>query len=112
MLADPDVLTVLNVAEMLECPTTLVEALALNHVLPGLKLGGAYGVWVFPKSALLHVLNTLALQNMTVDASEQPASAALAALRPVGVELPPRTAQRPRPVLVSVPAAPVEPERA
>lgn len=99
-----EVLTTKNVADLLDCGEDQVELLARRRELPGLKFGRG---WVFPKAALLHVLNNDAIGAMNkpampADPAEQPATAARAAVVPVGVELPPRRGVRQAPPPLSV----------
>lgn len=106
-----DVLSPNHAADLLECSVEQVELLTRRGELPGLK----YGVgWIYPKQALLLVLNNRALEQMAKraapDPAEHPASAARAAVVPVGTELPPRRNARQTPPTLSV--VPSPPERA
>lgn len=54
-----DVLTVSDVAALLDCAETTIEALAQERTLPGIKPGRSR---VFPREALLAALNRQALE--------------------------------------------------
>lgn len=106
-----DVLCSAQVAELLLCTEEQVELLTRQRVLPGLKFGRG---WVYPKAALLHVLNQNAISLMgtpaVFDPETHPASAARAAVVPQGVELPARNKRQTPPTLSVV--QPTEPESA
>lgn len=53
-----DILTEKEVADLLDCESTTVQEKARNAELPGLKYGRS---WVFPRSALMEVLNAKAM---------------------------------------------------
>ncbi len=55
-----DILTVEQVAGLLDCEPGTVQNKARDNELPAIKFGRS---WVFPKSALLEVLHTKALAN-------------------------------------------------
>jgi excisionase family DNA binding protein len=55
-----DILTVDQVAALLDCTAVTVETKARKAELPAVKYGRS---WVFPRSALLEVLHAKALQN-------------------------------------------------
>lgn len=55
-----DVLDDVAVAKLLDCDTKTVQEKARCGLLPGIKIGRS---WRFPRQALLHVLNKMALQN-------------------------------------------------
>lgn len=57
----PDVLTVAAVAALLDCEPDTVEARTRERQLPGLKFGRS---WVYPREALLRVLNEQAAAGM------------------------------------------------
>lgn len=82
----PDVLTVPTVAELLDCSVDTVEDEARQRRLPGLKFGRS---WVFPRAALLQVLDQRALAHVVTAAA--PASPPPA---PKVVPMVPRPAQR------------------
>lgn len=107
MPANTEILASASVAEMLGCTEEQVELLARQRQLPGLKFGRG---WIFPAGALLHVLNQRAIQEMSapveLDPAEHPASAARAAVVPVGVEMAPRNRRQTPPTLAVVPPAP------
>lgn len=95
-----EVLSTQAVAALLSCGEDQVELLARQQELPGLKFGRA---WVFPKGALLHVLNNKAVAEMQAKGDgEHPATAARAAVVPVGVELPARRGVRQAPPPLSI----------
>lgn len=81
----PDVLTVADVAQLLDCSTETVEARTRARTLPGLQFGRA---WVYPREALLEVLRQQALAHVARPA--EPASAPA----PKVVPMVPRPAQR------------------
>lgn len=66
-----DVLTVSDVAALLDCAETTVEALARERTLPGIKPGRS---WVFPREALLAALNRQALERAAHTPAPSPVS--------------------------------------
>lgn len=58
MLQPPDVLSTEQAAELLGCETDTVKEAARRRELPGLKFGRE---WVFPRAALLEIVNRQAL---------------------------------------------------
>lgn len=58
-----DILTKQQVASLLECEPETVEEKARAGVLPGIKFGRS---WVFPREALLTVLNKMAVAGRPV----------------------------------------------
>lgn len=106
-----DVLCSTQVAELLLCTEEQVELLTRQRALPGLKFGRG---WVYPKAALLHVLNQSAISLMGTpvvpNPETHPASAARAAVVPQGVELLPRNRRQQPPTLSVVSST--EPESA
>lgn len=56
-----DVLSVSEVAALMDCAEVTVEEEARRRLLPGVKLGRS---WRFPRGALLQVLNERALKNL------------------------------------------------
>ena len=55
-----DILSDIEVAEILDCETTTVHEKARTGELPGVKFGRS---WRFPRTALLEVLHQRAMQN-------------------------------------------------
>jgi excisionase family DNA binding protein len=70
-----DILTTAEVAEALDCTTETLERQTRAGMLPAVKFGRA---WVYPKIALLQVLNELAVAHVesasTADTPPAPAS--------------------------------------
>ena len=56
-----DILNEQGAAELLDCSTETVQEKARNGELPAVKYGRS---WVFPRQALLDVLNRKALENV------------------------------------------------
>lgn len=73
-----DILNESEVAELLACEPSTVQAMARARELPAVKIGRA---WRFPRAALLEVVNRMALDNTRPVA--QPPKAV--AVRPVAV---------------------------
>jgi excisionase family DNA binding protein len=65
----PLVLTTQEVANLLSCSTCTVESKARAHKLPGVKYGTS---WMFPREALLKVLNDQAMAQMVAPAPRKP----------------------------------------
>lgn len=57
----PDVLTVPQVAKLLDCSADTVEQRTRERLLPGLQFGRS---WVYPREALLDVLRQQALAHV------------------------------------------------
>lgn len=55
-----DILTADEVAQLLDCEPSTIQAQARAHELPGIKIGRS---WRFPRVALLEALNRKALEN-------------------------------------------------
>jgi len=101
MTALPDVLTVAQLAELLDCGTETIEDRTRERQLPGIKYGRS---WVYPREAVLQVLQQQALAHVrpaagTTTPSPAPADApapAQAPARPASVvSLASRPGQRP-----------------
>ena len=88
------VLTQDEVAKLLDCEPTTVQARALSGELPGLKFGRG---WVFPREALMARLNTMA-QEQAAERRGQRAAPLAAVAIPA-----PRNRRRPPPVLPDLP---------
>jgi excisionase family DNA binding protein len=86
MTALPDVLTVTEVAQLLDCSPDTVEDETRQRSLPGLKFGRS---WVYPRAALLLVLEERALAHVAT-----PAPAPAPASAPKVVPMAPRPPQR------------------
>lgn len=61
-----DILTADEVAALLDCEPSTIQAQARAHELPGIKIGRS---WRFPRVALLEVLNRKALENQVQQAA-------------------------------------------
>lgn len=83
----PEVLTVAQVAELLDCSADTIEQRTRDRQLPGLQYGRS---WVYPREALLDVLRQQALAHV------RPAAPAPASPPPAPKVLPivPRPPQR------------------
>jgi excisionase family DNA binding protein len=57
----PDIFSTKELAELLGCSEFTIGERARKGDLPGLKFGD--GGWVFPRGALIHTLNELAMQS-------------------------------------------------
>lgn len=57
----PDVLTVAQLAELLDCTEQTVQERTRERALPGVKFGRD---WVYPRDAVLRVLNDVALAHV------------------------------------------------
>ena len=55
-----DILTAQEVANLLDCKPSTIEAKARAHELPGIKIGYS---WRFPRAALMEALNRKAMEN-------------------------------------------------
>ena len=55
-----EILTEEEVAALLDCEPSTIQAKARAHELPGLKIGRS---WRFPRTALLEALNRKAMEN-------------------------------------------------
>ncbi len=55
-----EILTAQEVAELLDCKPSTIEAKARSHELPGIKIGYS---WRFPRAALMESLNRKAMEN-------------------------------------------------
>lgn len=64
----PDILSEAEAALTLGCVETTVQEHARKGTLPGLKFGE--GGWVFPRAALLHALNKMAMDQAVERASK------------------------------------------
>lgn len=112
---EPDILTTGQTARLLRCQPQTIEAAARRRELPGLKFGRE---WVFPRAALLEVLNRKALAALRPepDAHAQdgnPTSKAVPPMPPArrgGRRLPPHwplsEAEPAEPVVTSRPGRP------
>lgn len=60
-----DILTEIEVAELLDCEPSTVQQKARDREIPALKMGRS---WRFPRMALIDALNEQARQNMQRDA--------------------------------------------
>lgn len=101
MTALPDVLTVAQLAELLDCGPETIEDRTRERKLPGLKFGRS---WVYPRDAVLQVLQQQALAHVrpaggTTTPSPAPAGAPAPAQGPAQppavVALASRMQQRP-----------------
>lgn len=61
-----DILTADEVAALLDCEPSTIQAQARAHELPGIKIGRS---WRFPRVALLEALNRKALENQVPKAA-------------------------------------------
>jgi excisionase family DNA binding protein len=77
-----DILTVDQVAALLDCTPVTIEAKARDAELPAVKFGRS---WVFPRTALLEVLHAKALAN--THKVQSPKAVKVASSRPVLVGL-------------------------
>jgi hypothetical protein len=87
-----------RVSRLLRCTPQLVEEEARKGELPGLKFGRA---WIFPRRALLQVLNDQAIAQ-AISRRDPIARPALVAAK----KIKPRERRRPLPVLVDLPGHP------
>lgn len=55
-----EILTAQEVADLLDCKPSTIEAKARAHELPGIKIGYS---WRFPRAALMEALNRKAMDN-------------------------------------------------
>ena len=55
-----EILTAQEVADLLDCKPSTIEAKARSHELPGIKIGSS---WRFPRAALMEALNRKAMDN-------------------------------------------------
>ena len=55
-----EILTAQEVADLLDCKPSTIEAKARSHELPGIKIGYS---WRFPRAALMEALNRKAMDN-------------------------------------------------
>ena len=55
-----DILTAQEVANLLDCKPSTIEAMARAHELPGIRIGHS---WRFPRVALMEALNRKAMEN-------------------------------------------------
>ena len=55
-----EILTAQEVANLLDCKPSTIEAKARAHELPGIKIGYS---WRFPRAALMEALNRKAMEN-------------------------------------------------
>ena len=90
----PDMLTVADLATLLDCNTATVEDRTRARQLPGLKFGRS---WVYPRDAVLEVLRQQALAHVRTPGglSKVAAHSAVAAAQKIAV-VPQRPAPRPR----------------
>lgn len=82
----PDMLTVPQLAELLDCTTDTVEERTRERTLPGLKYGRS---WVYPRDAVLEVLRQQALAHVRPEVGAQHAAPA-----PKPLAIAPRPAKR------------------
>lgn len=95
-----DVLHSAEAAELLNCSVEQVQLLARQKQLPAVQFGRD---WVFPRQALMFVLNNKALENMGAQAANDSGV-------PTGVQPQPSVQRRHTPpVLGVVPKTPKEP---
>lgn len=85
----PDVLTVAQMAELLDCTQETVEDKTRERTLPGLKFGRS---WVYPREAVLEVLRQQALAHVRPPAAPPTPSSTT----PRVVPMLPKPAQRQR----------------
>jgi excisionase family DNA binding protein len=64
-----DVLCEAEVAQLLDCEPSTIQTKARENELPGVKYGRS---WLFPRAALLEVLNRQAMQNLTAKPKPSP----------------------------------------
>lgn len=83
----PEVLTVAQLAELLDCTQETVEDRTRERTLPGLKFGRS---WIYPREAVLEVLRLQALAHV------RPPAPAPASSAPRVVPMAPKPAQRQR----------------
>lgn len=81
----PEVLTVAQLAELLDCTQETVEDRTRERTLPGLKFGRS---WIYPREAVLEVLRLQALAHV------RPPAPAPASSAPRVVPMAPKPAQR------------------
>lgn len=77
-----DILTADEVAALLDCEPSTIQAQARAHELPGIKIGRS---WRFPRVALLEALNRKALENQI----QQAAAPTAVTRKPAGRRAPP-----------------------
>ncbi|TYK73134.1 helix-turn-helix domain-containing protein [Comamonas sp. Z3] len=77
-----DILTADEVAALLDCEPSTIQAQARAHELPGIKIGRS---WRFPRVALLEALNRKALENQI----QQAAAPKAVTRKPAGRRAPP-----------------------
>jgi hypothetical protein len=74
-----EILTVEDMAALLDCEPETVQARQRANDLPGVKVGKS---WICPRSALLAVLHDKAMSNMVPDEKTAPKAVKVAPVRP------------------------------